>query len=69
MMLLYVILMNGTIYTQDITLNEADSICVMVAQELRKSDKVNDAFCIIDDPNDGTKVKVGRREEDGKASN
>ncbi len=67
MLMLYVIMVNGTIAMQNIDINLADYNCLVAAEEIRKSDKVSDAFCVIADPKDETKSMIGRHVDDGKA--
>lgn len=70
MELLFVILMNGTIWTQTLDLgSRSDQICVAAAQELRKSDKVSSAFCVITDPNNNEKDIIGKEPKDVESHN
>lgn len=71
MMMLYVIMMNGTLYMQTLDIsNHPDQQCVIIAAEMRKNDKVSDAFCMTGSDMDGDdKFRIGRRPEDGKTAN
>ncbi len=69
MMLLYVLMVSGSLTVQNVELgNESDINCLAAAEELRKSDKVAEAFCVIDDPDNNGKVKIGRYLKDGEAT-
>jgi len=71
-MLLYAIAISGMVTTQDVSINDAfddPNGCVKVAEELRKSDKVADAFCLIADPDKENSLKIGRYEKDAEATN
>ena len=72
MMMLYVLLVSGSLQIQTLDVSLADQGCLLVAQELRKSSKVEDAFCLISDPDtreDEERAKIGRYPKDGEASN
>lgn len=68
MLMLYVIMMNGSIAMQNIEINGEDYGCLVAAEEIRKSDKVADAFCVIVDPTNQEKLKIGRHITDGQAT-
>ena len=68
---MYVIMMSGALIINPMDNSQfhfGDINCLKVATELRKSDKVADAFCLMDDPKDEDKMIIGRRVEDGKAA-
>ncbi len=68
-MILYAIAFSGMVTVQDISLNfNDDAGCIKVAEELRKSDKIADAFCLIVDPDKENKLKIGKYEKDAEAS-
>lgn len=70
-MMLYAIAISGMVTTQDVSLNDdfGDQLgCVKVAEELRKSDKIADAFCLIADPDKEKTLKIGRYDKDAEAA-
>lgn len=66
--MLYVLLVTGQMMMQDMSnINGWQTYCLAAAQELKSSPKVTDAFCTIEDPDDSSKIKIGRTLKDQEA--